>query len=361
MILFRYIIKDFFKYVTSTLVLCVFLFVLFDFIHKTTNYLSKYQPSSGHLAQYYLYQIPGLVVQSLPICALIASVVTMVLLGRTNEVTAMRAAGMSPLRIGLPIIMGSFLLTGLSFVTGEGILPLSAQKMHYIQQVLIEKESDEQNGDSTRWFRRGKQLFNYREFVPLNNLLLGVSITEVGPSFRPIQILEAESAFYQLESDNWILRNVKITKFWQNGTISSVERKTGVVTSLPIDPRKLTKERRMPNEQSLHELRDTISRGESIGADVTPYSVDMNIKLAFHFSSVVVSLIGLKFGYRSERSTETARGVLLGIAVGVGYWVVLSAGRAMAKGGAIHPILGAWSANIVIALYALYQIRKASR
>ena len=361
MILFRYVIRDFFKYVASTLALCVFLFVLFDFIHKTTNYLSKYKPTTEQLAQYYLYQIPSLIVQSLPICALIGSVVCMVLLGRTNEVTAMRAAGMSPLRIGFPIIIGSFFLTAISFVTGEGILPHSAKKMHYIQQVLIEKESSDQDGDSSRWFRRDRQLFNYKEFVPLNNLLLGVSITEVGASFRPSQILEAESAFYQSESDNWILRNVKVTKFWPNGTIAAVEKKTGVVSALPIDPKKLTKERRMPNEQSLSELHDTISRGESIGADVTPYSVDMNLKLAFHFSSVVVSLIGLKFGYKSERSTETARGVLLGIAVGVGYWVILSAGRALAKGGAIHPILGAWSANIIITLYAYYQIRRASR
>jgi lipopolysaccharide export system permease protein len=91
--LFWYIFKDYLKYVIGTLVLCMFLFVLFDFIHKTTKYFAQYKPSSDLIFQMYLYQLPMHISQALPIASLLASVITMVLLSRTNEITAMRAAG----------------------------------------------------------------------------------------------------------------------------------------------------------------------------------------------------------------------------------------------------------------------------
>ena len=53
----------------------------------------------------YIFQIL-LLVQSIPIASLLASVITMVLLSRTNEVTAMRAVGMGPLRVGMPVALG---------------------------------------------------------------------------------------------------------------------------------------------------------------------------------------------------------------------------------------------------------------
>ena len=93
MTLFLYVLKDFFKYILGTLVLVLFLFIMFDFIHKTTKYLPKYNPETKHLILFYLYQVPNLFVQALPIASLLSSVICMVLLSRTNEITAMRAAG----------------------------------------------------------------------------------------------------------------------------------------------------------------------------------------------------------------------------------------------------------------------------
>ena len=82
MILFFYVLKDFVKYVIGTLLLVVFLFLLFDFIHKTTRYIPRYNPDTNLLIKYYIYFIPNLIAQALPIASLLASVVTMVLLSR---------------------------------------------------------------------------------------------------------------------------------------------------------------------------------------------------------------------------------------------------------------------------------------
>lgn len=348
MTLFYYVIKDYFKYVLGTVILATFLFILFDFIHKTTRYLARYEPNSQHLIQYYIYQTPNLIMQSLPIASLLASVICMVLLSRTNEITAMRAAGMGPLRVGVPIAIGGFILSMVSLGIGEAVLPVSAQKMHYVQEVLIEKNSEVHIGEGAKWIRKENTLFNFGDFDPISRIMTEVKVMDLGPSFRPRKSIEAYKAVYDESKDIWNLTNAKIHYFWPNGTLSYTEHIDIFPLQFPVKPKELQQERRLPNEMSIKELNAIIERGTISGIDTIGYKVDMHVKFAFHFASLVVSLIGLKFGYRSERSLETARGILLALAIGVSYWFILNAGRALGKRGTLPPLLAAWIANAII-------------
>ncbi len=354
-------LRDYFKYVTGVIVLSTFLFILFDFIHKSTKYLARYNPESHHLLGFYFYQIPNLIGQGLPIAALISGVVTMVLLNRTNEITAMRAAGMGPLRISFPIAFGGLVLCIISYVIGEWILPYSAQRSHYIENVLIEKNKDFQLAEGAKWVRDGRLLLSFREFDREKNRILGIRVIQTGKSFKPKRTLEAVSARYQEDTQEWLLENVKILYFWPNGTLSYEETRSQYSMSIPLEPEKLRAETRLPNEMSNAELGEIIRQGEASGTDVINYKVDWEVKLAFHFASFVLSLIGLKFAYGSERQMETAKGILLAIGIGVSYWFILNAGRALGKRGTLPPMLSAWMANFIIMGFALYPLMRNKR
>jgi lipopolysaccharide export system permease protein len=123
----------------------------------------------------------------------------------------------------------------------------------------------------------------------------------------------------------------------------------------------MTRETRLPNELSSSELKEKIKLGEAAGSDILHFEVDLHVKFAFHFASFVVSLIGLKFGYKSERSMESAKSILLAVILGVSYWFILNAGRAMGKQGGLPPIVAAWSANVIIFAFAWYSIIRSSR
>lgn len=346
--LFLYVFKDFCKYVVGALVLCLFLFILFDFMHKTTRYIPRYNPESRHLVEYYFYQIPNLVIQALPLASLLGSVVTMVLLNRTNEVTAMRAVGMGPLLVGAPIAAGGFVLVLLSFIIGELVLPTTSGRAHYVQDVKIEKADFNQLAEGSRWVREGTKLFNFREYDPITKVMYRVKIIEMGASFRPKKTTEAETGMFQEEKGHWLLSNVKILYFWPNGTLSYTESKDFLNVKIPAEPQNLKKDRRFANELSLTELNGIIDKGSTSGQDILSYRVDMHVKMAFHFASLVVCLIGLKFGYKSERSLETAKGVLIAIGIGVSYWFFLNSGRALGKQGELNPIVSGWAANFIV-------------
>ncbi len=359
--LFLYVFRDYLKYVFGSITLCVFLFVMFDFIHKTTKYFDRYQPSTRNIVQFYFYQIPTLLNKSMPIASLIASVVCMILLSRTNEITAMRAAGMGPLRVGMPVAIGGALLSAISLFMGEAVIPKTSEKMHYVKDVKIEGESGSDGVIGSRWIRDQSRLINFREYDPINMSLSQVRIIQTGINFRAKENLEAESATYDPESNQWQLNKVKILYFRPNGTLAFTEQRDFQVQSLPIEPTKLKRDRRAADERSLPELYDLVSRGERSGADISGYKVDMHVKFAFHFAAFVVSLMGLQFGYRSERSADTARGVLFAMAVGISYYFIMQAGVTLAHNKYLPAFAGAWLANVTVFLIAALSIWNTRR
>jgi len=359
-ILFRYIIRSYFRYVFGTIVLCTFLFILFDFIHRTTGYFVRYQPSFKHILQLYVLQVPAFLVQGLPIASLMASVVTMVLLSRNNEITAMRAAGMGPWAVATPLAVGGMALSLMSLVLGETVLPQAAARVGYVKSVLIEGEPDAQTNEGVRWVRDQNRLFHFRVFDSLTQTMSGVRLLETGSGFQVRSSTEASRALYQADRDSWILYDVKHLTFRHDGSVARLEREEQREMSLPIDPAKLRKERRKPSEMSLVELWEIISKGEAMGVDVSSFRVEMHLKFAYSFAAFVVGLIGIRFGYRSERTMETARSVLIAFLIGTSYWFILNAGRALGR-YSVHPFLSAWLANFIIlgiALVMIWRVRK---
>jgi lipopolysaccharide export system permease protein len=336
------------KYVIGTVVLTLFLFTLFDFIHKSTKYFVEHDPETSSIILYYLYQTPAQILQALPIAALMASVIAMVLLSRTNEITAMRAAGMGPLKIGAPLAAGGLLLSFLALFLGEIVVPKLSQKKHYVQDVLIEGNDEEEIAQGARWVRDKQTLINFKSYDAVTQKLESIKIVEVRPNFRPKQTLEAESAEYVQSTKKWMLENIKVTHFQRDGTLDRIEHRDDHSIAIPVEPKKLRKERRDSNELSIIELNEMVRRGDASGSDTTDFKVDYHLKFAYPFAAFVVSLIGLKFGYRSERATETAKGVLFAFMIGIGYWFFLNAGRALGQRGSIHPFVAAWMANVVV-------------
>jgi lipopolysaccharide export system permease protein len=58
---------------------------------------------------------------------------------------------------------------------------------------------------------------------------------------------------------------------------------------------------------------------------------------------------------------ETAKGILMAIAIGVSYWFILNSGRALSKRGSLPPWIGAWAANVIILVVSWISIIRARR
>lgn len=353
--IFLYILRDYLKFVIGIVFLCTFLFILFDFIHKSTRYLSKYEPTAVQMAQLYFYQLPSTLIQTLPIASLLGSVITMILLSRHNEVTAMRAVGMSPARIGMPLGFGGLLISVVSLILGEAILPKFAENMYYLKEVVIEQQSATELAEGARWVRQDHLMFSFKDYNPSTRKMNGLQIIELGESFLPVQLSYAKTAEYLDAEQSWHLTDIDILMLSDQGRLQQKSQVASMMMQLPVNPAKLRKERRPPSELGAGELSELIKRRREAGLNAIDFEVDLHFKLSFAFSAFVVSLIGLQFGYRSERTTETVKGVLLAFGVGICYWFILTACRTLCTQSGLPPILGAWIPNVTIMGFSLVQ------
>lgn len=361
MILFRYVLREYFKFAATTLCLSLFLFVLFDFIHKTTTYFNRYNPEPGLVFRYYLLQLPFETFQALPIAALIASVIVMVLLNRSGEVTAMRAAGMSPTRIGLPLAVGGLTLSLFSFGLAELIVPYTARRTRFITQVLIEGGKDLGLSSEVHWIRADRLAVNFQIFHKETMTLEGVKLLELGENFAPAKTTYARLASLNPDKSLWNLKDVRVVHFNVDKQIESVEEIETLTLALPIEPQKLNIERRIPLEMSLGEISQLIRSGLRSGVNVLDYKISWHMKLAYHFAALLISLLGLSFGYRLERTTETIKSLLVAFTFGISYWFILSICKALSTMGHLHPFLSGWLANFWLAAIVILQLRGLHR
>lgn len=361
MILNRYILREFFRFASGTLILCIFFFILFDFIQKAAGYLGKYSPSARQLTSYYLMQIPFEIYQAVPIGALLASVVVMVVLARTGETTAMRAAGMSPMRIIAPIAMGGLLLSITSFILGEFVIPYTSRRAHYIKQVAIEGE-DAGLSEGAYWVRTPSRTYNFKAYNPAQQSLEQLRVLTLSrDDFAPLNVLQAHSAFYLANSDTWVLTRVNTFDFDRFKKMTRAAQYPYLVMKLPVEPQNLKFDRRMPFELSLSEISTIVESGQQANADILSYRIAWHMKFAYPLAAFLISFLGLRFGYRTERTGETVRGLFVALGLALSYWFILSISKAMCSSGTLHPFFAGWLANLWVSIVVVWEFTRLYR
>ncbi len=357
MTLYFYILKEYLKYAFGTLVLCLFLFILFDFIHKTTRYFPTYNPTTTQIFKLYYYMLPSQFIQALPIASLLAAVASMAMLARGNELTAMRAIGMGPTMVALPLLVGGLSISIIGMALSETVMPPFSAKMRYLKEVVIEGEQANAPGETTGWIKTADYLINFQDFDPLNARLRNLKLMSLNEMFTPDSIILAEFADYDNETKAWKLSGTRSVTF--NKKLDVTKNVVGIDHNImiPIDPSRFKKERRRPNELSLNELNDSVLKRRDAGFSTLEYAVEYHFKIAYIFAALVVVMAGLKFLYLSERTGDTVKGVLWAFASGGAYWVMIVITRTFASRGSLDPLLAAWTPNFGVLLISYLNVR----
>ena len=107
-----------------------------------------------------------------------------------------------------------------------------------------------------------------------------------------------------------------------------------------------------PEEMSFWELKKYTRKIREEGYDSIRGVVDLNIKIAFPFISLVLTLVGIPIALRKKKGGIPFS---ITIAIGISFLYLLTFGlsRSLALSGALPPILGAWLANLLFLLVGI--------
>lgn len=199
-----FVLKSFLGPLLMTFFIITFLLQM-QFLWKYVDDLVGKGLTFGVLGDLLLYASATFVPLSLPLAILLASLMTFGSLGENYELTAMKAAGISLIRIMYPLIVLLFVICIAAFFYSNISLPFFNLKMrsliYDIQQQRPElqiKEGSFYNGIGNYSIRIGKK-------VASTNLLYNVRIYDHTSNLGDVNITVADSGYMKMTADKKML------------------------------------------------------------------------------------------------------------------------------------------------------------
>ncbi len=351
-LLHRYILSAYARIFLLALAAFVGIYLLVDFFEKVDHFIS-HQAQASLYVLYFSNKIPLIAAQVTPLAVLMGVFLTLGGFSSSNELTAMRAGGMSLLRISAPLL-GTALLTALVVLAvSEYVVPLSVKKTNYILRTEVKGKTDLALTKDRVWFREGNAIVNIRQALPASQTLQGVSIFELNENFKLKKRITAARAIF--ENDGWTFENVTEREFDPGQAGEHHLRK---IASRPASLNKTPEDFQVTAEKNeelgFWQLRELAARLKTEGYDDTRYQVDMHSRLASPFACLIMAFLGIPFALQKGRGASLAMGVTISVAIGVSYFILQATLLAFGYSNVIPPLVAAWSANLLFTLLGLW-------
>lgn len=350
-ILDRYILGEFFRFLAMVLLLFILLFMVVDFFERLRSFISHHA-AVKHVLAYVVCQIPMIISLILPVAVMMATMATLSIFSKNSEITAMKATGISLYRIGAPILFVSCLLTVALFFFSEWVTPIANQKVSHIMRVEIKKEAEKGSFKQEGiWYRGEKGIYNFNLYDHKEQRLQGIALYFMTPDFRPQTQILAKEAYWQ--GKIWEGHQVQVITISPDG-VPSLERFAQMELPIREKPSDFGEIQLSPAEMGFFDLRKYARKLAAEGGEAAPYLTDMHAKIAFSFVPLILTIMGILFSVRSERSGGIARSIGLGIVIGFSYWIVHAFSISFGRSGVLPPLVAAWVANMlfVVVIFA---------
>lgn len=359
-LLSRYLLKEFLRVFLAALFGILTVYLCVEFLQKADD-LIKYKATITQVAAYFLYGIPAMATQALPIAALIATLISLGNLSRHNEIIAMRAGGLSLAGIVIPVMIGGILVSAVGFINNEFIMPAYSAQANHIRYVEIEKKTQRAVFQQRQLWLRGpdNSIANIGLVVSERDRyeLIGVNIYVLNADYTIRERITAERLVWR--DGAWRLKNSR--KYITAGDAIVMQPADGEIYNVVESPNDMGMIVKRSEEMNFGELWDYVRRLKTSGYKAGRYEVDLYGKLAFPLSSLLMVMIATPLSIQRVRSGGTGKGFALAVLIAAVYWALMSAGRALGKSGALPPLEAAWLANVVFGIGSIIILVRMQR
>ena len=335
-----------------SLALCTTGAVVFVLVIEFFSRIGDFAAYDSHpalVASYFALKSPRWLVEVYPAASLLAVLLGVGSLVRTNEVLAMQACGLGLRRIGAPLLAVSTLLSGLTLVWNETVVPPCMAKARAIKDLDIKGMNAKGMLDATSlWTQVPLGFLHVDLFDATRNRLEGITLHQVDAKYRLEKLVEIPAA--QWDGSRWVVESGTERRFDGNG-----ESTWGPLRDPDIDfggtPADFRKKAPRADEFSMRQLATRIEALKAKGMDPAAFETDLHFKFALPLSGILTVLLGLPLALRGSTRTGTAQHVGTGLALCFAYWLTQALTVSAGHAAALPPVVAAWSANALFALF----------
>lgn len=338
----------------TALVLVVLLALvgLFEFIGELDDVRGDYQTPQAIL--YAALRLPNLAFEMLPVAALIGSLLGLGALAGNSEIIVMRSSGLSVTRLASMVAVSGVVLLVITGLIGEFIgPPLDFYARDMRMEARYQKDDDFSNDT---WVRDGP-VFLHLERVNSEFEFGSIYLFRFNELNELSSIAKAENSGLD-DEDHWILENLRETEFRDDG-VQVVESSVSV-ESFEVNAELLGSSLAKPLSLSARGLLIYIDYLKRNNLDASQYESEIWYRASRTLTVLIMPILSLAFVFGSLRSGSAGGRLVLGVVVGLAYYLF---SETLANSGQVfnlNPALVSWfpfSVLCAITLIALSRIR----
>ena len=293
---------------------------------------------------YAALRLPLLSVEMLPMAALLGALLGLGGLAAHSELVAMRAAGISARRLSVAVAVSGVVLAVAGSALGEFIAPPLDQFARKYRNSA--RNETDLVGQRSTWVRDGNTIFNV-ERISSELEFGGVFIFEVGPKLELLSVGHADRAGLDAD-DRWVLENFEETRFTSERVAGAVQPRA--VQDHNVNAELLGIAALKPSSLSLRGLVDYLRYLKVNRLDAAAYQTEFWNRIANSFSIVLMPMLAIGFVFGSLRSAGAGARLLVGVLIGLAYFLV---SRTLANSGQVFnldPFVVAWAPAAALAV-----------
>jgi LPS export ABC transporter permease LptF/LPS export ABC transporter permease LptG len=357
-ILDDFVLRDFFTYLGMIMATFLTLMLVFTLFELLTDIMRNHI-SAWVVGDYLLNVCPYFIYNLAQYGVLLAVLITFGLMERSNEVTAIKATGISIYRVIVPVLVICSVLAGSLFFFDQFYLPHANKRQDALRNQIKGKPAQTYLRPDRKWiFGQHSDIYYYQFFDADHDQFADISVFQFDPhTFAITQRLYAERAHWSDVTQRWIYEQGWVRKLNGDSIESYHQFDVTAFSQFSEPPTYFKKEVKQSSEMSFEELRRYIHDLQQSGFDVVRLRVQLQRKLAVPVVTLVMAVLAIPFSL-----TAGKRGAVTGIAVAVGiagvYEVVSRLFESMGNLSQLPPALAAWSPDLIFAMLGAYLILK---
>lgn len=314
--------------------------------------------------RYLLVTMPSFLGVVLPLGLLVSLLFTLTKLHRANELVAMRASGVSLLRLMMPVWCFGLLACALLWWLNSTVVPWSVEQSRILDDELqFRKQAKSLTPDHVGAVysvafdnsSRGRMWF-FNRYSQSTRRGYGVSVSLLDSRRRETQRIVAAQAWKDPARGGWVFQDGRELKFDpESGELAgSTPFRERLEPKYDEDPQLMLLIDQRPRDLSffeLHRIMDYFSaQGNPKGV---PYAVRYFAIIATTLSPLIVIAIAIPFSVIGVR-VNPAVGVSKSIGLFFLYYILDTVAESLATKQIIDPALAAWLPNLGMAALAAW-------
>ncbi len=352
-IIVEYMLNEFIRYFLLLLSIFTFIYLLIDFLDHIDNFID-YKSTWIEIGKYYIYKTPFIVMQMSSISVLLSVIITFAAMHRNNEITALKACGISVFRVTIPFILLGLFISLANFILAEGMVPTANAKASELWRYGMRHEENRPRIKPHQrykgWYRAERAIYNVRRFRE-NGVIEGVSLYFFDDAFKLTRRVDAQRGVYR--DGQWTFYKGTDKTIGEKGHFRTTTFNQKQIL-LQVKPEDFNYEDKTADQMSLAELNAFITKLKREGYDTTYYQIDRQVKFSLPFVCTVLILIAIPLTLRQNREEVMSRGAAIGVGVAFAYLAIFAISRSLGHSQNLPIVLAAWLPNIIFSLTGAY-------